>query len=116
MIRPSQNHGPGASVESPKAQAASAKCFDYVGKGKVKAQKVKNGVCTGFVWRNATISTSHPDNWFYGFDPAHPLPAGTWTAYVRAITRAGIGDPSIIDQYKKSPYRYVFACRPGKCK
>jgi hypothetical protein len=119
-----KNH-PKAIVESQSSQhpaadtGASARvrgpvCTDYLGGSRLAPERVKNGECMGLHWLNATIEPG-TDRWYYGFSLAHPLPAGTWTAYVRAITRAGIGDPSIRDQYKASPYRHVFVCLPGKC-
>jgi hypothetical protein len=94
--------------------AAASNCLYYTGGTRFKQAKPVAGKCHAVVWQPAKILPGS-DRWYYGYDPGHPLPAGTWTAYVRAITRAGIGSPSIRDQYYNSPYRYVFVCRPNHC-
>lgn len=95
-------------------RAAAARCTYYAGHGRLRRAPPRRGGCLDLIWLTARIRPSSRE-WFYGFDPGHPLPAGTWTAYIRPITRAGIGDPSVRDQYKASPYRYVFVCRPRTC-
>lgn len=97
-----------------RVRAAAAKCTYYAGRGRLRRVPPRHGGCFDLLWLEARIRPFSRE-WFYGFDPGHPLPAGTWTAYIRPITRAGIGDPSVRDQYKASPYRYVFVCRPRTC-
>jgi hypothetical protein len=95
-------------------RAGGTNCLYLTGRGHYRSGHGGSHGCVALSWVPAHIQP-FSDNWYYGFDPAHPLPAGTWTGFVRAITRAGIGDPSIRDQYKNSPYRHVFVCRPHHC-
>jgi hypothetical protein len=103
-------------------------CLYFTGHGHYRSGRGGRHGCLALSWVNARIELGSAASvgaarailpfsgaWFFGFDVGHPLPAGTWTAFVRAINRAGIGDPSIRDQYRNSPYRYVFACQPRKC-
>jgi hypothetical protein len=72
----------------------------------------KKAGCLQLIWRGATI---RGNTWSYAYDPRHRLPAGSYTAFVRAINRAGLGDPSVSNQFKAAPYRRAFVCRPGQC-
>jgi hypothetical protein len=111
-------------VESPHAQATASRgsaggpsttCIDYLGGKRFAREKVRNGVCTGLHWLNATIETG-TNKWFYAFDRAHPLPPGKWVVYGRALTRAGLGDPEIRDKFNSPlPYKKVIACGPTNC-
>lgn len=99
-------------VEGAKARKAAApNCVDVLANGSTQREQVRRGVCTGLVWLDATIRPG--GRWYYAFNPL--MPTGNFTAYVRAITRAGIGDPSVVDQYAHSVYRYVFYCAVQLC-
>jgi hypothetical protein len=89
-------------------------CFYYKGGTSFRRASPGAGGCTALIWR-ATKVVASASEWVYDFNPSRPLPAGNYTAFVRAITRAGLGDPSITNQFTAAPYRHAFVCRPGKC-
>ena len=96
------------------ARRGARSCFYYKGGTSFRRARPGAGGCTALIWRTTKIVAS-ANQWFYDFNPSRPLPAGSYTAFVRAITRAGLGDPSITNQFTAAPYRHAFVCRPGKC-
>jgi hypothetical protein len=89
-------------------------CLYYKGGSRFRRAAPGAGGCTALIWRTTKIVAS-ANEWFYDFNPSRPLPAGSYTAFVRAITRAGLGDPAITNQFTPAPYRHAFVCRPGRC-
>jgi hypothetical protein len=115
-----KGHRPSEIDERLKAQTAARSCpFDYLGGGRFAPEgesRPSKGkvVCEGFIWRNGVIvPRSH--QWYLRLDPKHPLPAGSYIAYVRALTRAGLGDPAIHDNGRRTSHRRPFVCRPHRC-